>query len=166
MNAERQKPIDFAAERLCLAFPALQPAESDLNAPARGRRGLKYLLQRLEGPRTRSARLNGLSDLNRLHSSAFGERPSGINSTTTQVKMRPDLACYHLKVATHRQVSDRNNLVWDVLDPKEMGREGTFAEGAIKFGVSRDQGGGKRDCSSEIETVMDGAILAAGDFQR
>jgi hypothetical protein len=31
-----------------------------------------------------------------------------------------------------------HELLWGVLDPKEMRREGSFAEGAIKLGIGRD----------------------------
>jgi hypothetical protein len=33
----------------------------------------------------------------------------------------------------------RTNLLWDVVDPKETRREASFAEGAINFGIGRDQ---------------------------
>ena len=61
---------------------------------------------------------------------------------------------------------NKSSLLWDVLDPKELRREGAFAEGTIKFGIGRDEQGRKRHCGSEIETVIDGAIHAACDFQR
>ncbi|HEU4342367.1 MAG TPA: hypothetical protein VFU31_12420 [Candidatus Binatia bacterium] len=56
------------------------------------------------------------------------------------------------------------DLLWDVLDPKEMRREGAFADRAIEFAIGRDQRELKRYCDSEIETVMDGAIRAACVF--
>ena len=34
-----------------------------------------------------------------------------------------------------------NNLLWDVLDPEEMRREGSFAEGAIEFRIGGNQPG-------------------------
>ena len=37
-----------------------------------------------------------------------------------------------------------NNLLWDVFDPKEMRREGCFAEGTIEFRIGGDQPGLKR----------------------
>jgi hypothetical protein len=58
------------------------------------------------------------------------------------------------------------NLLWDVFDPKEMRREGSFAENAIEFRIGGDQPGLKRYCGSEIETVIDGSILTTCDFQR
>lgn len=56
--------------------------------------------------------------------------------------------------------------MWDVLDPKELRRERAFAQGTIKSGIGRDQRELKRHCGSEIETVVDGTIRAACDFQR
>jgi hypothetical protein len=37
-----------------------------------------------------------------------------------------------------------NNLLWDVIDPEEMRRQGSFAEGTIEFRI----GGNHRDSSA------------------
>jgi hypothetical protein len=69
------------------------------------------------------------------------------------------------KPAAEPSENHKSSLLGDVLDPKELCREGTFAEGAIKFGIGRDHQGRKNYCASEIETVIDGAIHAACDSE-
>ena len=69
------------------------------------------------------------------------------------------------KPAAELSENYKSSLLWDVLDPKELRREGTFAEGAIKFGIGCDQQRRKHYRGSEVETVIDSAIHATCDFK-